>query len=154
MLQRRLGSEDLPIDEVIHLGSHTVSEEEIIRFANDWDPQYFHTDPVAAQSSDFGGLIASGIHTLGIAQRLSVQAFFSRYDVIAGRSLNSVRFLRPVRAGTVLSGQIVVTSVEPHGPGRARFISRSTLLEGDDPPVLTMEIDSLIRSHRDSASGA
>ena len=43
-----------------------MTEAEILDFARRWDPQWFHTDPQAAKSSIYGGLIASGIHTLAI----------------------------------------------------------------------------------------
>ena len=52
--------EDIVIDEVFQLGSHTFSADEIIRFASLYDPQYFHLDAAAAQHSHFGGLVASG----------------------------------------------------------------------------------------------
>ncbi|MCC9069695.1 MaoC/PaaZ C-terminal domain-containing protein [Arthrobacter cryoconiti] len=68
----RLAAEHLPVGQSVDLGSHSVSEAEIIRFASEWDSQYFHTDPETAHESHFGGLIASGLHTLSIFQRLSV----------------------------------------------------------------------------------
>ncbi len=48
---------------------HEVSEEEIIAFARQWDPQPFHTDPEAAKETAYGGLIASGLQTMSIALR-------------------------------------------------------------------------------------
>ncbi len=55
--------EDLEIGDQLTLGSITFSEADIIRFAKDFDPQFFHIDPEAARASIFGGLIASGWHT-------------------------------------------------------------------------------------------
>jgi acyl dehydratase len=55
---------------VITAGLYEVSEAEVLQFAKAWDPQWFHTDPVAAMNSRFGGLIASGWHTCGMAMRL------------------------------------------------------------------------------------
>jgi len=55
--------EDLEIGDRLDLGAVTFSEADIIRFAKDFDPQSFHVDPLAANDSIFGGLIASGWHT-------------------------------------------------------------------------------------------
>ena len=55
---------------VITAGPYAVSEAEVLQFAKAFDPQWFHTDPEAAQSGRFGGLIASGWHTCSIAMRL------------------------------------------------------------------------------------
>ncbi len=62
----RAYGEDLAVGTVYQLGTHTVSEAEQLDFAAQWDPQDFHTDADAAAAGPFGGLIASGIHTLSI----------------------------------------------------------------------------------------
>src|SRR5690606_33277949 len=58
--------EDIVIDEAFSLGSHTFEQAEIIAFARQYDPQYFHLDPEAAKHSHFGGLVASGWHTVSV----------------------------------------------------------------------------------------
>jgi acyl dehydratase len=55
--------EDLAIGDRLDLGSIDFTEQRIISFAHDFDPQFFHIDPIAAKTSIFGGLIASGWHT-------------------------------------------------------------------------------------------
>jgi len=66
-----LPAEDMPVGVELDCGSYAVTEEEIVEFASHWDPQYFHIDRDAAEHSDFGGLIASGLHTAAIFQRLA-----------------------------------------------------------------------------------
>ena len=66
--------EDVRVGETAVLGSSTVSEAEMLAFARKYDPQPFHTDPEAAKTSFFGGLIASGWHTCAIMMRISVEA--------------------------------------------------------------------------------
>ena len=66
--------EDLDIDLYRDLGSHCFTEAEIIRFARKFDPQYFHIDPVLAAAGPFGGLIASGWHSLATWMKLMVAA--------------------------------------------------------------------------------
>ena len=51
--------EDFRVGDALAMGSHTFSEDEIIAFARQYDPQPFHVDPVAASESNFKGLIAS-----------------------------------------------------------------------------------------------
>ena len=56
--------------QVIELGPASVSEQQIVEFAREYDPQWFHTDREAAASGHWGGLIASGWQTCGMAMRL------------------------------------------------------------------------------------
>ena len=50
-----------------------VTEQQIIEFAKEFDPQKFHVDPAIAEKTMFKGLIASGWHTASISMRLFVQ---------------------------------------------------------------------------------
>ncbi|MFQ4150412.1 MaoC/PaaZ C-terminal domain-containing protein [Arthrobacter sp. LAPM80] len=142
----RLTAEHLRAGETVGLGHHRVSKEEIIRFASEWDSQYFHTDPTAALESYFGGLIASGLHTLSIFQRLSVLDFFEHYDVIAGKEIRRLRFLYPVRAGNVLTGSVHIDSVNHDGQGRASVVTSGSLWNQDNVPVLELQMEALIAS--------
>ena len=65
--------EDLRIGEEAEHGSHTITEEEILAFAREYDPQPFHVDPEAAAAGPFGGLIASGWQTAAIYMGLYVR---------------------------------------------------------------------------------
>jgi acyl dehydratase len=56
--------EDYPPGAVFEGGTITVNESDIVDFARRYDPQTMHTDPAAAAHGFFGGLIASGWHTL------------------------------------------------------------------------------------------
>src|SRR4051794_4180043 len=72
--------EDIVEGEVFPLGSHTFTEDAIIAYATIYDPQYIHTDPEAAKSGPFGGLVASGAQTAMVGQRLMVDALFAEAD--------------------------------------------------------------------------
>ncbi len=106
-----IAADDLHSGYLIRLGEMTLSEDEIVDFASAWDPQWFHTDPAAAATGHHGGVIASGIHTLAVLQKLSVEAFYSRAAVIAGRGFDRLRFTAPVRPGDTLRGSVTVTEV-------------------------------------------
>lgn len=141
-----LPAEDLPLEQDVDCGTHAVSQEEIVAFASAWDPQYFHVSPDLAAHSDFGGIIASGLHTVSIYQRLAVGGLLHRFDVVAGREITSLRFLRPVRPGDVLGCTVRVLSVEQAGPGRCRALIAGVLRNQHGKPVLELEVDSLLRS--------
>lgn len=144
----RLPAEQIPVGVEQHLGSYTVSEEEVIAFGHEWDPQYFHIDADAAEGSDFGGLIASGIHTLAVFQRLSVKGALIHYDIVAGRQLRSVRFLLPVRPGDTLTGTMRVERVDPPVNGRALGVSSGELVNQHGKQVLDVSVDFVARAAR------
>src|SRR3569833_2193718 len=72
--------EDITVGEPFPLGSHDFTEAEIIRFGRLYNPQYFHLDPEAAKQSHFGGLVASGWHTVSVGHRHMVAALFAEED--------------------------------------------------------------------------
>ena len=76
------------------------------RIPSRWDPQDFHIDRAAAADGHFGEVIASGVHTLAIFQRLAVDAVYRDWAVIGGRRLSDIEFLGPVRPGTTLIGTL------------------------------------------------
>jgi acyl dehydratase len=100
--------EDIMIGTRRDLGAYTFTEQEIIRFAKKYDPQFFHVDHEAAKQSIFGGLIASGWHTAAIWMKLSLAEReaskgttpLARAGVSPG--FEDMRWLRPVRPGTTL----------------------------------------------------
>ena len=94
---------DFRAGQVIDAGPYTVSEEEVVRFAEAYDPQWFHTDKAAAERGRFQGLIASGWHTCGIAMRLATEAALAGSENFASPGLSYVKWLNPVRPGDRLS---------------------------------------------------
>ena len=100
--------EDFHIGDTFDLGSLTVTAEEIIAFARQFDPQYFHTDPQHAQDSIFGGLVASGWHTGSLFMRLLVDGLLSKVESIGSPGLDQVRWLQPVRPNDILHGRLTV----------------------------------------------
>src|SRR6267143_4123876 len=98
-----LYAEDLAAGQRFELGSYTISEDEILSFAKQYDPVPIHTDKDAAAKGPFGVLIASGFNTLAIYQRLIVEAVWTQVAGIVGRSFE-VRLSRPMRPGTIITG--------------------------------------------------
>jgi acyl dehydratase len=114
----RLHFEDFAVGDHWTLRPFCLEEDEIIEFGRKWDPQPFHTDPVAARSSPFGGLIASGIHTLAAVIRALYEDLMSGVAAVGGVGFDSLRFLGPVRPGQPLHVEIEVLECSPRRPGR------------------------------------
>lgn len=105
--------EDLEVGASYEVGRHTVSKEEIIEFAERFDPQPFHVDEEAAASSMFGELVASGLHTLCLSVRLFVTEFVAGDDGLAnmgGLGMDDLRWHEPVRPGDTLRLEIEVAN--------------------------------------------
>jgi len=93
--------EDLSVGQIFRAGPVPVEAEELIRFARENDPQYFHVDPEAAKRSMFGGLISSGWRTAALAVRMLNEAARFAGGVVGVSG--EIAWLRPVRPGDELS---------------------------------------------------
>lgn len=104
--------EDFTPGQEIDLGTRTVTEEEIIDFARQFDPQPFHVDQEAAGRSIYGGVIASGWHTCAMMMRMVVDGMPFASSSMGSPGLDGVRWLLPVRAGDTLSLRHVTKQVK------------------------------------------
>ena len=111
--QKRLYFEDFEEGQVYELGEKTLTKEEIVAFAREYDPQPFHVDEEAAKGSAFGGLIASGWHTAAIFMRLYADAVLSRAESMGSPGVEELRWLKPVRPGDTLSARLTVLDAAP-----------------------------------------
>ncbi|GMG82290.1 MaoC family dehydratase [Paralimibaculum aggregatum] len=105
--------DDLASGQRFETGERALTEAEIIAFARQWDPQYFHTDPEAARASPYDGLIASGFHTLLTAFVLSLETDVWRAASMGSPGMAEIAWLRPVRPGDRLRCVFEVLSVTP-----------------------------------------
>jgi acyl dehydratase len=117
--------EDYRPGDTFELGSRGVSEAEIIAFGTAFDPQYYHTDPEAARRSIWGGLVASGWHTVATFMRLFVDAHLKDTDSIGSPGVDEIRWLKPVRPGDVLTGRLTVVETVPSKSGARRGLIRT-----------------------------
>ena len=133
--------EDFKIGERAEMGSHTFSEEEIVAFAKQFDPQPFHTDPQAGRATPFGGLIASGWHTCAVGMRLMVEQYIGRTASLGSPGIEDIRWLKPVRPGDTLTYSRTVTesraSTSRAGVGLVKHRWEAVNQAGET--VLTME---------------
>lgn len=93
--------------------TRTVTEAEIIAFATDWDRQPFHLDAEAARETIYGGIIASGWHTLVMSFDLVVRENIWNESSAGSPGMESVRWIRPVRPGDTLKVLFEIVDIRP-----------------------------------------
>jgi acyl dehydratase len=132
--------EDFRPGAVVELGSRTLDEAAIVAFAREYDPQPFHTDPEAARSSVFGGLIASGWQTVGVYMRLLVDGCVNGTASLGSPGVDEVRWLVPVRPGDTLSARFTVLEARPSRsrPDRGTVVSLGEVTNQRGEVVMTV----------------
>jgi acyl dehydratase len=132
----------------------TLTEGQILDFALAYDPQPFHLDVEAAKQSIFGGLIASGFHTMALTFRLFAQTRALAACSLGSPGADELRWLRPVRPGDTLRAIVRVVEQRPSTSKPDRGIVRLhwTTLNQKGEPVLTMTSMQLVR-RRPGAAG-
>lgn len=132
----------------------TLTEAQILDFALAYDPQPFHLDVEAAKQSIFGGLIASGFHTMALTFRLFAQTRALAACSLGSPGADELRWLRPVRPGDTLRAIVRVVEQRPSTSKPDRGIVRLhwTTLNQKGEPVLTMTSMQLVR-RRPGAAG-
>lgn len=132
--------EDVSVGDTREFGSYEVSAEEIVEFAERYDPQPFHTDPEAARESMFGELVASGWHTASMCMRMLVDNYMNDSGAQGATGVDELRWRRPVRPGDTLSVRTEVLSTEPWvgAPGYGVVESETVVENQDDEEVLSM----------------
>jgi len=133
--------EDFRVGDAFDLGNTTVTEEEIVAFAQNYDPQPFHVSPEQAQKSPFGGLIASGLQTMALFMRLFVDVILNNAISLASPGADEIRWLKPVYPGDVLNARLTVVECTPSRSrpemGIVRF--KWEMLNQADERVLTLQ---------------
>jgi acyl dehydratase len=100
--------EDYAVGAVYRYGPVTVARDELVAFAAAYDPQPMHVDEAAAAAGPWGGLIASGWHTVAILMRLYVDNFLSPVSALVSPGVDDLRWRLPVRPGDALTAQVTV----------------------------------------------
>ncbi|WP_077001969.1 MaoC family dehydratase [Variovorax sp. KK3] len=133
--------------QVIEAGPYAITEAEVLQFANAYDPQWFHTDAAAAAEGPFGGLIASGWHTCGIAMRLVAKAALEGSESFASPGLAYVKWPNPVRPGDTLRlvADVIEVRLSEKRPTLGILRWRWRLFNQRELMVLELEATSLFK---------
>ena len=147
--------EELPVGEPVEHGSHEITREELLAFAERWDPQPFHVDEAAAEASIYGGLIASGWHVCGATMRLLVEGVLEDLAGLGSPGLDTLEWRAPVRPGDVLSirATIVETRELASRPDRGLGVIDIETLDEDGEVVMRM-VAKMLFERREPADAA
>ncbi|HCV21250.1 MAG: MaoC family dehydratase [Arenicellales bacterium] len=138
--------EDYYEGAVLECGPVTVEEEEVIAFARRYDPQVFHVDPAAAKKSIFGGLIASGWHTVAMVMRLLVDNYISHSASLSSPGVDELRWLAPVRPGDALfvKARVMEARASRSKPDRGIVRTQIEVFNQDDTLVMSLLATNLL----------
>ena len=121
--------EDLKLGDQYTTPERTVTAEEIVAFAKQYDPQTFHTDAEAAKTSLFGQLVASGWHTAAISMGLMVRGSMGLDGGVIGNGVDELRWSRPVLPGDTLRVVMEIAELNPEpsrtGRGKIKLLCRT-----------------------------
>ncbi len=136
---------DFQAGQVIHCGPATLTERQIIDFAHEYDPQWFHTDPRRAAASTWRGLIASGWQTCAVAMRMACDEILAGSESFGSPGLAYLKWENPVRPGDLLKLRVDVLDVRVASskPTLGIIRWRWRLTNQHEQPVLDLEATSL-----------
>ena len=144
--------EDVKLGDRNEFGPVTISREEIIAFAREFDPQPFHLSDEAAAATHFGSLASSGWHTTALSMKMMV-AMWQRNPGVQAASLGAlgvdeVRWLQPVRPGETLRGvsEVIDLKASRSRPEMGIVKTHITLFNQRDEPVLSMKPIAMFRT--------
>lgn len=137
--------EDLVEGEESCSAPRRIETAELVEFARQYDPQYFHADPESAGRSIFGGIIASGIFTMAVWRQLDHQI---AHDIawICGVAWDEVRFPTALRGGDEVRARAKCISkrVSNSRPERGVVVYHYVLLNQRDETVFTCLSTNLV----------
>ncbi|MGE4373254.1 MAG: MaoC/PaaZ C-terminal domain-containing protein [Xanthobacter sp.] len=136
------------------LGRFTFSTDEITRFAAQYDPQPFHTDPAAGEQALFGMLIASGWQVVMVWMRFFVDAHAVPVEPVDPRTLvpvglgigiDKLRWHAPAQLGDTLVFETRVLKSRPSAsrPGWAIVQRIGSARREDGTQVMSFEMTHL-----------
>ena len=146
---------ELTAGRMIDCGSTSLDQEQIVAFAREYDPQWFHVDRDRASSSVWSGLIASGWQTCSVAMRLMCDGYLLRTSCIGSPGLDELRWLRPVRPGDALRLHATALEQTPSqkDPTRGTVRFRWDVLNQNDEVVCSMTGRQHFRRRAPAATG-
>ena len=139
--------EDYEVDATYVLGEFSLTEAEIIDFAQRFDPQAFHLDREAAAASHFHGIIASGWHTASAMMRVVVEGFISSVAGMGSPGVDEIRWLKPVRPNERLGVRVTVERARRSvsKPDRGLIHTLMEVVDSDGVPRMTVRSVGLVR---------
>jgi acyl dehydratase len=145
--------EDYAPGAVYEYGHLTVTEDDIVSFAEQFDPQPIHTDRAFAEAGPFGGLIASGWHSAGLLMRLFADHYLSGVASLASPGVDELRWAAPLRPGDSVRLRTTITQTRPSRskPDRGMVHTAAELLNQNDQCPLSLAAMNILRRRHPAA---
>jgi len=141
--------EDIAAGTEQKFGSYQVTREEVVEFAQKYDPQGFHLDDDIAASTHFGRVSASGWHTCAMTMAMMVENMKNNRSAGLGSpGLDNLRWKLPVFPGDTLRCETKVLEKRRSGsrPEMGIFKTACTVFNQNGEPVLQMVSTGLIET--------
>ena len=141
--------EDIAVGRVRRFGHYAVTRDEVVAFAEKFDPQPFHLSDDAAAKTHFGRLSASGWHTCAMTMAMLVENLKANEQAGLGSpGMDELKWLKPVYPGDVLrcETELLDKRVSAKRPEMGIFKTRLTVFNQHDEPVMTYLSNGLIRT--------
>jgi acyl dehydratase len=140
--------EDLEIGAETSFGSYEVTREEVLEFAEKYDPQPFHLSDEEAAKTHFGRIAASGWHTCAMTMAVIARHVVDgEQEGLGSPGVDELRWLKPVYPGDTLHvrGKIIEKTPSRSKPEIGSFRTETTVTNQDDVPVMRFTSIVLIR---------
>ncbi|MDC3411877.1 MaoC family dehydratase N-terminal domain-containing protein [Aquibacillus sp. 3ASR75-11] len=123
----------------------TLTKEDILSYAEKYDPQYFHVDEIAAAASPFGSLIASGFQTLSVVWAEFIKMDVLGKDCLGGLGAKEIKWRAPVKPGDQLSGTYAIENKQELSDGKRGIVTFGISIRNqEEKEVLSGKTDILI----------
>jgi acyl dehydratase len=137
--------EDLVVGELRQSSPRTVTQDDIITFARQYDPQWFHLDPEAAKQSLFGEVVASGVHVLALWRQMDHE-INGDIDFVCGVGFDDLRLRKALRSGDTVFVKSEISTLAPSTstPDRGTAITRYAMINQRAEDVVTFTSINLV----------
>lgn len=130
--------------ETFTTGRITMTKESIVRFGEENDPQYLHIDEEAAKNGPFGGVIASGFHTLSVVWVDWVRMDVLGQDCLGGIGMDHITWRNPVVPEDVVQGTFTILKKRTLGSDRGVMVVGIRVINQKEEEVLSCEATLLV----------
>ncbi len=140
--------EDFEIGLVFNTGSKKITKDEIISFAKNYDPQYFHVDENKAKSGPFGTLVSSGFMTLGVSFTQFFETGVVKDTGMGAWGIDELRWTFPVYPNDELKSEVKVIEkkLSSKNPNKGTVRTLHTVTNQNDKVVMTWIANFLIKT--------
>lgn len=131
--------EDFEVGDVHEFGAYHVTEDEINKFSQQFDPGIFAADPETIESST-DNTITSGWHIASMTMRILVEDMFSDAAVLSSPGIDNLRWHAPVQPNDTLSvrSEVVEKTASESTPDRGLVRFDTTVSNQDGTEVMSM----------------